>query len=254
MLFDQGKLEKMTIQAFQPATDPAEPPKLSDDPEDAYVVQVNPKSYTLNHALTYAELQGQGNSGRDAVYSKSEPTTLEFSFLFDGTGIIPPPSPLGDVPLVGAIASAFADDEEFDVMQEIDKFDRVVYAHDGDEHRPKKIQLTWGTLVFPCALTSLNYQFTLFKPDGRPLRAQANCSFQEALSDAQRELIENNSSPDLTHIREVREGDSLPLISHRIYGDPKYYIEVARVNKLVNFRSIRAGSRLRLPPIAKGAA
>jgi len=253
VLFDQGKLEKMTIQAFQPDTDPAEPPQLSEDPEDVYVVQVNPSRYTLNHTLTYANLQGQGNSGRDAVYSNSEPTALQFEFLFDGTGVVPPPSALGDVPLVGAIASALSGEEEFGVMEEIAKFDHVVYEHDGEVHGPRKVQLTWGTLVFPCALTSLNYQFTLFKPDGTPLRAQANCNFQEAMTDSQRELLENNSSPDLTHIREIKEGDTLPLMAHRIYGDARHYIEVARVNKLVNFRRLRAGTRLTLPPIAKGS-
>ncbi len=252
MLFDQGTLEKMTIQAFEAAPACAEPTKLSKEENDIYVVQVNPDSYTLNHALVYAALQGLGSSGRDAIYSMAEPSTLEFKFLFDGTGVVPPPpSPLAGVPLVGAIASIFTDEEEFDVMEQIEKFDHVVYKHDGKDHRPRKVQLTWGTLVFPCALTSVNYQFTLFKPDGTPLRAQASCSFQEARPDPERTLIEKNSSPDLTHIREVKEGDTLPLMTHRIYGDTKHYIEVARVNKLINFRRLQAGRRLTLPPIAK---
>lgn len=251
MLFDQGKLEKMTLRAFLPQTRPEDAPQVSDDPEDSYVVQVNPARYTLRHRLQYAERQGQGESGSDAVYSGSEPATLEFEFLFDGTGVVPPPSELGDVPVVGAIASALAGSDEFEVMEEIRKFNRVVYDYDGDEHRPRKVLLVWGTLELACALTSLSYDFSLFKPDGTPLRAVANCAFREALPDAQRAREENRSSPDLTHLREVREGDTLPLLTYRVYGDAGLYLEVARVNKLVNFRRLAAGRRLTLPPLDK---
>ncbi len=251
MLFDQGKLEKMTIWAYEALGDQEEPPVLSDADGDTYVVQVNPKSYSLNHLLNYTDRQGQGDSGSDAIFANSSPTTLQFDFLFDATGIVPPPSALGDVPLLGAIAGALSGDD-FDVMTEIEKFSRVVYDYSGDIHRPRKLLLIWGTLEFPCALTSLSYQFTLFKPDGTPLRAVAKASFREAESDAQRELRARNSSPDLTHLREVKQGDSLPLLAHRVYGDPALYLELARVNKLVAFRRLRPGSRLTLPPLAKG--
>ncbi len=252
MLFDQGKLEKMTLRAFLPQASPEDAPQVSESPEDTYVVQVNPNGYTLHHQLEYADRRGQGDSGSDAVYSGSEPTTLQFEFLFDGTGVVPPPSELGDVPLVGAIASALSGAEPFDVMTEIQKFNRVVYDYQGELHRPRKVLLVWGTLEFACALTALNYRFTLFRPDGTPLRAVATADFREALSDGERERRENASSPDLTHLREVRQGDTLPLLAYRIYGNAALYLEVARVNKLINFRRLRPGSRVSLPPVEKG--
>jgi hypothetical protein len=251
VLFDQGKLEKMTIRAFRPQSNPEEPPQVSDDPEDTYVVQVNPNSYTLSHQLHYTYSQGQGFSSSEAVYSNSEPITLQFDFLFDGTGVVPPPSELGDIPLVGAIASALSGDTAFNVMDEIQKFNRLVYDYDGEIHRPRQVLLVWGTLVFPCVLTSVNYRFTLFKPDGTPLRAVASCGFREAVPDAQRVRAENPSSSDLTHLREVKEGDSLALLTYRIYGNAELYLEVARVNKLINFRRLRVGSRVAFPPVDK---
>lgn len=252
MLFDQGKLEKMTIRAFLPQTNPDEPPQVSESPDDAYVVQVNPSSYTLNHVLNYSYRQGQGFSSSEAAYSGSEPVTLQFEFLFDGTGVVRPPSELGDVPLVGAIASALAGSEPYDVMTEIQKFNRLVYDYHGEEHRPRQLLLVWGTLVFPCVLATISYRFPLFKPDGTPLRAVATCSFRETVPDAERVRRENPSSPDLTHLREVQEGDTLPLLAHRVYGKAELYLEVARVNRLVNFRRLRAGSRVALPPMEKG--
>lgn len=253
MLFDQGKLEKLKIQALLPAKNPDEPPQPSDVSEDTYVVQVNPSSSALSRLLEYSRHQGQGSSSSEAVYNRSPPVTLQFEFLFDGTGVVPPPSELGDIPLVGAIASALSGSKPFAVMDEIKKFETVVYTSDSKEHCPRQLLLRWGTLVFRCVLSTVSYRFTLFKPDGTPLRAVATCNFCESVSDAERTRKENFNSPDLTHLRDVQDGDTLPLLAYRIYGKAQLYLEVARVNKLVNFRRLRAASRIAFPPLDKEA-
>lgn len=250
MLFDKGKLEKMTIRAFKPAARPDDPPQPSDAPADTYVVQVNPTSYSLNHLLTYTYKRGQGFSKGLAVYNDSPPVNLSFEFLFDGTGVVPKPSELSDIPLIGAIASALSKPEPFVVMDEIKKFNKLVYTYAGGEHRPRSLLLVWGTLVFPCVLSSVEYRYTLFKPDGTPLRAVAACSFCESVPDAERVRKENATSPDLTHLRDVRDGDTLPMLAYDIYGKPELYLEVARANKLINFRRLRAASRVAFPPVA----
>lgn len=250
-LFDKAKLEKLTLRAFKPSTDPNARLQPSEDPEHAYTVQVNPSSYTLNHLLEYSYQRGQGMSGSEAVYSGSPPTHLNFEFLFDGTGVVPRPSTLGDIPLVGAIASALSPDDPFVVMDEIKKFNSLVYVYDGKIHRPRLLLLIWGTLVFPCVLSSVEYRFTLFKEDGTPLRAVAKCAFCESVPTAEAELRRNAASPDLTHLRDVRDGDTLPLLAYDIYGDARFYLEVARVNRLFNFRRLRPATRLSFPPLDK---
>ena len=52
-------------------------------------------------------------------------------------------------------------------------------------------------------------------------------------------------------MRTVKAGDTLPLMCYRIYGDPKYYLDVAEVNHLGNFRVLIPGSALVFPPIEK---
>ena len=163
---------------------------------------------------------------------------------------MPEPSELGDVPLVGAIASALAGGpKKFVVMDEIKRFENLVYKLDGKIHSPRQLQLVWGSLVLDCVLSSVSYRFTLFKSDGTPLRAIANCTFCESVPEALRIRKENATSPDLTHLRDVREGDTLPALAYEIYGKPELYLEVARVNKLVNFRQLRPASRIAFPPI-----
>ncbi len=253
MLFDQGQLEKMTIRAFLPTRPSDEVPTVSKLDADSYVVQINPSSYTFNSVLNYSKRQGQGDSASDAVFSSSRPTTMNFNFVWDATGVVPPPSALGGIPVLGAIASAL-DQEEYRVMDQIKAFSRIVYDYSGEIHAPRKVLLVWGTLKFACVLESVSYEFKLFKPDGTPLRAQASCVFREFKTDCQAALEQTNQSPDMNHQREVHAGDTLPLMSHQVYGDPKHYLAVARHNKIVNFRRLRPGTRLSLPRLADQGA
>ena len=250
-LFGTGKLEKMTICAFNKDA-PGGKPTLSDSDEDKYKVQVNPDSYTINYNVNYNRKPAHGNSGSQAKYASTSPPVLEFTFLFDGTGVIPPSAgPLDNVPIAGAIASLFSDSEEYDVMKELQKFAKVVYTFNGTQHRPRKVQLTWGKLVFEGVLSSLNINYKLFKPDGTPLRAEAKASFSGSISDMLRESKEKKNSPDLTHVRTVIAGDKLSLMSNRIYGKPDYYIEVARANRIFNFRKLNDGMNIFFPPTNK---
>ena len=170
MLFDQGQLEKMTITAYLPTSCDDDVPTLSPAKKDSYTVQVNPSSYTFSSILNYSKRQGQGDSASDSVFSSSQPTTMSFDFVWDATGVVPPPSALGGIPVVGAIASALSGDKEYVIMDQIKNFSLIVYDYSGEIHRPRKVQLRWGTLVFSCVLESVSYEFKLFKPDGTPLR------------------------------------------------------------------------------------
>jgi nucleoid-associated protein YgaU len=96
-------------------------------------------------------------------------------------------------------------------------------------------------------LESLNVSYTLFKADGTPLRAKLALKFLGFTSEARIAREENKSSPDLTHLVTVVAGDTLPALCHRIYGSSVYYLKVASVNELVDFRQLRPGQRLQFP-------
>jgi len=118
-------------------------------------------------------------------------------------------------------------------------------------HQPPFVQLRWGVLLYNCKLSRMTINFKLFKPDGSPLRAEADCRFEEVIGPERLAAIENRQSPDLTHIRTVIEGDTLSLLCFREYGDSKYYYEVAKVNGLTDFKQLTPGTKLIFPPIAK---
>ena len=57
------------------------------------------------------------------------------------------------------------------------------------------------------------------------------------------------SSPDVTHVRTVREGDTLPLLCWEVYGSSTPYPRVAAFNRLGGFRDLVVGSQLVFPPL-----
>jgi nucleoid-associated protein YgaU len=52
-------------------------------------------------------------------------------------------------------------------------------------------------------------------------------------------------------VRKIKFGDTLPLMCYRIYGDPKYYLQVAEANGLDNFRRLKPGTDIFFPPLEK---
>jgi nucleoid-associated protein YgaU len=110
----------------------------------------------------------------------------------------------------------------------------------------------WGTLqIKRCVLKSASIAYKLFKPDGIPLRAVITANFTDNSDDQTSQAIAQNQSSDLTHVRLVKAGETLPSLCEQIYGDPHYYLEVARANKIDNFRNLAPGIKLLFPPLEK---
>ncbi len=206
---------------------------------------LNPEKYSYKYKIEQNEQQAPGTSAAAPRFNKALPEDLELEFVFDRTGVIVDyGSPASD-------EYGVYSDEGSGVIDDIENFKRVVFDYNGDEHRPNYLIISWGTLLFKGTLTEMDITFKLFKPDGMPLRATAKAKFKGFVEDDLREAMENNSSPDLTHIRIVQAGDTLPLLAFRIYGDSKYYLEVAKANGITNFRKLKVGQKIFFPPIQK---
>lgn len=251
-IFGGGKLVKMIIQAYKPTVPGTTTRVLSTLKEDQYAVQINPESYSISHNVNYQRSDAIGTSDSAPKLANMSPTSMSFTIIFDGTGVVPPPAgPLDNIPIAGAVADLFSDDKKYDVMEQIAKFSKVVYTFDPASHGPRWVQITWGRQIYDCVMISMALNYKLFDVNGTPLRVEAQVSFQSAISDILRENKEGKESPDLTHQRTVIAGDTLPLMTHEIYGKPEYYIEVARTNKLYDFRRLRKGSDITFPPAKK---
>jgi hypothetical protein len=224
-----GQLEKMKIYAYNN-------PELSNQHQvgEPFTAMMNPETYTIDTKMEFNLQQGHGTSGAQPRFELKLPEEMSFEFLFDNTGIIDGKS-------------------SENLTQKIQDFALFLMGYDGSTHEPKFFKLVWGTLLFKGRCTGLNIAYKLFNPDGAPIRAICKVTFKEFKEENLRVAEENNQSPDLTHYRVVKKGDTLPLMCFLIYGDSRHYLEVARANKLVNFRRLPVGEVLSFPPFEKAA-
>jgi contractile injection system tube protein len=226
-----GSLEKMTITAYD-----------SGDfkrPTGEHTVMINPEKYTRTYKICYNDVQAQGSNTGSPKFNKIPSERIQLELVFDGTGVVPSAVP-GVLPYTGdGIAKQIAD------------FEEVVFEYAGKIHSPRFLRLLWGTFEFYCRLTSLTVTYTLFKPDGTPLRARAAAEFLQYTSETAAALEANNSSPDLSHVITVKAGDTLPLLCYSVYGSSAWYPQVARANGLAGFRALAVGSQLLFPPLAE---
>lgn len=239
-----GQLVKMTLTAYPDIKFSAPIPGV-----DPYTVLINPETYSLSYSQQINEQNAQGSSMPAISYNSGNNQTMNFKFLFDGTGVIK----TGDGGLLSGLASGLAipgvNATTLDVATELAKFKKVVYDFYGETHQQPYVQIKWGVLLYNCVLQSMNITFKLFKPDGTPLRAEANCTFTSAIDPDKLNAITNKQSPDLTKMRTVKEGDTLSLMCFREYGDSKYYYQVAQFNNLTDFKKLTPGIKLLFPPV-----
>jgi len=240
--FSEGKLEKLKII-------PCTKPDFSDPDESAaYEVLLNPEKFSEKYEVKFEESQPDGATAADLKFKKILPQTLDLSFIFDSSGVLVPSTSFG--------TNLFADTEIESVPDQLKRFKEVAFDYNGETHQPRYLILSWGESwgteeLFKGRMVNLNISYTLFSPGGVPTRATAEAKFKKSLDKEAQEALKKNSSPDLSHVRVVNEGDTLPLMTYKIYGDSKYFLEVARVNKITNFRKLEVGQEIFFPPIDK---
>jgi hypothetical protein len=229
-----GKHGKMLILAFSDSKKAESGGVVEAD--DSFEALINPETYTLAYKLKFSESgQGHGTSGKQLKYQYTEPAEMSFEFLFDNTGIID-----------GAPRESVADD--------LKRFREILIGYQGDSHEPRHFKLVWGeNSIFKGRVTAVDITHKLFNSNGTPIRALAKVTFKSSIEEEKRAAKEDKKSPDLTHVRKVKLGDTLPQLCFAIYGDPRYYIQVAGANHLIDFRNLEAGTNLIFPPIAKAA-
>lgn len=227
-----GAVEKITIFAYtnkKLAADSGEPAKV-------FRLPLNPENYSQNYKVETDNRRGHGNQGTDPRYNSTAPEELKLDFILDGTGAIEnyPPEPAKD---------------------QLRLFLETVYQMNGEIHRPNFLKVHWGKhLTFPCILSNLEINYQLFEPGGDPLRIKLSATFLNYLSVEERTARERTNSPDLTHMRQTKAGDRLDLMTHAIYKDTKYLLQVAQANGLTSFRRLDSGVELHFPPINKVGA
>jgi len=118
---------------------------------------------------------------------------------------------------------------------------------DSELHAPPVCIFQWGRFVFQCIIEKVTKKFTLFLPEGIPVRATLNVTLKEYREvDIQVKELDLHSS-DIIKRREVIQGDSLWAIAAKEYGDPAEWRLIAQANGISNPRQLTPGQELVIP-------
>jgi hypothetical protein len=136
---------------------------------------------------------------------------------------------------------------------------------DRETHAPPVLGVTWGAGEFPassydgsssgrsehgfqCVVESVQQRFTLFSPEGVPLRATLSVKLKEYKTLAQQVREIRHASPDRTRARVVGRGETLSAIAQHAYGDPRKWRPIAEHNGITDPLTLSPGQVLEIPP------
>lgn len=221
------KLAKATIEILDIDNKAVDPPRLP----KRFEVQFNPTSYALSKS---AQLQENNIPGLDSpvlTFLRGQNEKLSMEFFFDTTEF-------------GMGENAQDVNDLLGPVYQLVKIQPRT-------HTIPRIRLTWGeTFSFQAIVESVQRKYTLFSPQGVPLRATASVTFREYKTKEEQLKELNKQSSDHTKYHQIKQGESLSDIAAQAYDDPGMWRLIADTNrdKIPDPFRLPAGVVLQIPP------
>jgi nucleoid-associated protein YgaU len=213
-----------------------------------FSVPFNPTELTFEKAMQFAEITIPGLDAPLQQFVRGQAEKLTMELFFDstdkGTGL-------------GATSVTTQTDKVFSLA-------RI----NPDTHAPPVVTVQWNdhfsgdSLLAPVAgqkrhsfvgvIESIRQKFSLFSPEGIPLRATVNLVIREfRLLDDQLKALKLNS-PDRSHSHALRGGETLSAVAAEEWNRPGEWRRIADANELEDPRRLRVGAFLTIPVITTG--
>lgn len=116
---------------------------------------------------------------------------------------------------------------------------------------PPTVGFIWGAFeLFQAVISHLSISYTLFLPDGTPIRARANITFTQNDHDDDPLPAQNPTSrTDPRKTRVVRAGERLDYIAYEEYGESHHWRFLAEANGIDHVEALKPGQVLIIPPL-----
>ncbi|MFZ0318997.1 MAG: LysM peptidoglycan-binding domain-containing protein [Candidatus Sulfotelmatobacter sp.] len=208
-------------------------------------VNFNPTEYTLNKGAQIVEVAIPGLDSPILQFVRGQAETLSLDLFFDST-------------------ESGMDDNATSVTELTDQFYQLVKI-DGTTHAPPICFFSWGADFpgqrsyistgsqlrngFQCVVESVRQRFTLFSPQGVPLRATLTVSLKEYKTLSEQIAEINFQSADHTQTHVVQIGETLSQIANDAYNDPTQWRAIADQNSILDPLQLTPGAILEIPPL-----
>lgn len=190
-------------------------------------VQYNPPNFSLSKGAQIAEIAIPGLDSPLLQFVRGTNEKLTLKLFFDTT------------------------DQGFDVRDKTSTFYNLVKMDEYTLAVPR-CRITWGKAGmikgdksdFIGIAENITQNFTLFKADGIPVRAEVDITFREY-----RTLEEQLRKPkSYTRTRIIKRGDTLQSIASEEYNDPALWRKLAVKNNITQPGRLKPGTIIDIPP------
>jgi hypothetical protein len=199
-------------------------------------VMFNPEEYTVNKDVNYAQTGVPGLNAPITQFVHGNAQTLEMELFLD----------------------TYEEHREGSRMlnragEDVRKLTRKVtdlMSINPKTHAPPRLLFTWGeSFAFTCVLARVSQRFILFLPNGTPVRARLQVTFNE-FNNVELEAKEiKRETADFSELYVVGQGETLSAIAGRTYGNPALWRPIAVRNDIENPRALPMGLHLLVPQL-----
>jgi hypothetical protein len=197
--------------------------QITPEGQDMFEVLFNPTQYSVDKGNTIAQAAIPGLEGPILQYVHGNMKTLSMDLFFD----------------------------TYEERTTVTQRTNLIYSllrPDPSTHAPPICHLRWGQFFrFVGVLDHVSGKFTLFLPNGTPVRATLSVVFNEYIDVGDLVKEQPTQSADHRKNRVVRAGDRIDNIAAEEYGDPAKWRPIAEANELDNPWLLQPGYVLVIP-------
>jgi hypothetical protein len=200
-------------------------------------VHFSPTEYALEYGAIFQETPVPGLSNPILQFVNGAAEVLTMDLLFD----------------------TYTDRGGADVSVDTRRFTRMV-AIDADTHAPPRVEFAWGAFTFRAVVEKISQRFTMFLGDGTPVRATLSVTFKQYRTISEQLEQPRRNSADKTKHRVLGKVDgyrptpvTLWALAAEELGEPRFWRQIARHNRVEDPRTLRPGDAVLVPPLEEFA-
>ena len=205
---------------------------LDDSSENPIDCMFNPNEYTFSKRNTWNKEEVRGKNVPQLEFGGGDSMTLKMQLFFD----------------------TYATGE--DVRQKTNQIWKLMNINQNltdmtsGKGRPPMVEFQWGsTWSFEAVITDITQRFTLFRYDGKPVRATLDVTFVQAKERGKYPGQNPTTVGQPGYKRRVvQEGDTIDWIAFVEYGDSSMWRFIADSNNLDNPAKLKPGQVLAIAP------
>jgi hypothetical protein len=200
--------------------------------ENIYVM-FNPTEYSLNQDNNFASLGIPGLSAPLLQFVHGNSRMLSMQLFFDTY----------EANTFGSRTVNAAGD---DVRGQVRKVVGLLEIEPAT-HAPPVVEFHWSSLHFTGVVTRAAQKYTMFLPNGTPVRATVDVTFQEYVNADLEDTRVRRETADYSKRHLVVRGETLASIAALHYGDPAQWRPIAARNRIDDPRRLDPGRLLAIP-------